>query len=66
MPKRHLLAASGPSSSRRHLATALTQTAFGVCPLEALGKDISYVGQIQQKERHADDSVDDSYHLADL
>jgi hypothetical protein len=65
MPKRHLLAASS-TASRRCLATALTQTTFGVCPLEALGKDISYVGEIQQKQRHADDSVDDSYHLSDL
>ena len=64
MSKRHLLAASR-TASRRCLATALTQTQFGVRPLEALGKDISYVGEIQQKERHADDSVDDGYHLAD-
>ena len=65
MPKSHLLAASR-TASRRYITTALTQTTFGVCPLEALGKDISYVGEIQQKQRHADDSVDDSYHLADL
>jgi hypothetical protein len=65
MPKRHLLATSS-TASRRCLATALTQTNFGVCPLEALGKDISYVGQIEQEQWHANDGVDDSYHLADL
>jgi hypothetical protein len=65
MPKRHLLAASS-TASRRCLATALTQTQFGICPLEALGKDLSYVREIQQEQRHADYSVDDSYHLADL
>jgi hypothetical protein len=65
MPNRHLLAASR-TAPRRCLATSVTQTTFGICPLEALGKDISYVREVQQKERHADYSVDDGYHLADL
>lgn len=65
MLKRHLLAASR-TASRRGLAAALTQTTFGVCPFETLGKDIAYVGQVEQKEWHADDSVNDSNHFADL
>lgn len=39
---------------------------FGVDPLERLGQDVADVGQVEQKERHADDGVEDGRHLAPI
>lgn len=63
---RLLLPALPQRASSRDSGTDAAQEHFGVDPLEGLGEDVADIGQVEQKQRHPDDRVQNGRHLSPL